>query len=37
MMLAFTPPTSGTIIMVSMAASALALVLLGIKRNKKGK
>lgn len=36
-MLAFTPPTSGTLIMVSMAASAIALVLLGIRRSKKGR
>ena len=36
-MFAFTPPTTGTLIVVSMVASAFGLILLQLKKNKKNK
>lgn len=33
-MFAFTPPTSGTLIMVSMIASAIGLILIQLKKKK---
>lgn len=33
-MLAFTPPTTGTLIVVSMVASAIGLILLQLKKKK---
>jgi hypothetical protein len=33
-MFAFTPPTTGTLIMVSMIASAIGLILLQLKKKK---
>jgi hypothetical protein len=36
-MFAFTPPTSGTLIMVSMVATAFGLILLQLRKNKKNK
>jgi|GEM_PF-4818561 hypothetical protein len=36
-MFAFTPPTTGTLIMVSMTVSAIGLILLQLMKNKKNK
>lgn len=36
-MFAFTPPTTGTLIMVSMVASTFGLIVLQLRKNKKNK
>ncbi len=36
-MFAFTPPTTGTLIMVSMVVSAFGLIVLQLRKNKKNK